>query len=191
MELALIVDVTGSPRTWATPCDAVGFYVCDKVVWETGSTITTLRGGINRVTQLQSSQTISSIIGVRGYCKDGAEHNIVRMSRKLLYARDHNICAYCGEEYQIGQLTIDHVLPSSRGGKNDWTNCVTSCQRCNQSKGNKTPEEWGTKLVYVPYAVNRYEKMILSNRNIMADQMEFLIGRVPANSPLRNRLEAA
>lgn len=188
MDLALIVDVTGTPRAWATPCGAVGFYVCGKVVWETGSVITTLRGGINNLTQKQSTQTISSIIGVRGYCKDGSETNIVRMSRKLLYARDHNICGYCGGEFHIGELTIDHVLPKSRGGKDTWTNCVTSCQRCNHAKGNKTPEEWGTKLVYVPYAVNRYEKMILSNRNILADQMEFLIGRVPPNSPLRSKV---
>lgn len=185
MDLSLIVDMAGSPRAWATPQDAVGLYVCDKVIWETGSKIRTLYGGINRITQIQSSQSVSSIIGVRGQVKD---YPTVRMSRKLLYARDHNICAYCGDEFTVGQLTIDHVLPRSRGGRDTWTNCVTSCQDCNQSKGNRTPDEWGIKLIYVPYAVNQYEKMILSNRNILADQMEFLISRVPADSPLRYRM---
>lgn len=188
MDLALIVDVTGNPRTWATPRNAVGFYVCDKVIWEAGSEITTFRGGINSITKKQSTQTINSIIGVRGYCKSSVEYSTVRMTRKLLYARDYNVCAYCGEEFGLTQLTIDHVLPRSRGGKDTWTNCVTSCQKCNQSKGNKTPDEWGTKLLYVPYAVNTYEKMILSNRNILADQMEFLIGRIPESSPIRKKI---
>ena len=48
------------------------------------------------------------------------------------------------------KLTIDHVIPRSRGGKNDWLNLVTACKKCNQKKGNKTPEEAGMPLLKKP-----------------------------------------
>jgi 5-methylcytosine-specific restriction endonuclease McrA len=102
----------------------------------------------------------------------------------VLYARDRHVCAYCGDIFHWRQLTIDHVLPKSRGGKNTWTNTVSACKPCNLRKGNKTPEEAKMHLLYVPYAVNVFERMILQNRNILADQMDFLISRVPKHSRL-------
>lgn len=55
--------------------------------------------------------------------------------------RDNNICQYCGYRFAMEQLTMDHVLPKSRGGTNSWDNLVTACKKCNQKKGNKTPKE--------------------------------------------------
>ena len=62
----------------------------------------------------------------------------IKLNRKRIYKRDNFECVYCGSQKE---LTIDHVLPRSRGGKNSWTNLVTCCQKCNLKKGNKTPEE--------------------------------------------------
>jgi 5-methylcytosine-specific restriction endonuclease McrA len=73
-------------------------------------------------------------------------------------------------------------MPKSRGGKNNWTNVVAACKPCNHRKGNKTPEEAKMHLLYVPYVPNIFEKMILRNKKILADQMEFLIGRIPKHS---------
>jgi len=62
----------------------------------------------------------------------------IRASRPRVYKRDHYQCVYCGSNKD---LTLDHVIPKSRGGGNEWTNLVTSCFKCNLKKGNKTPEE--------------------------------------------------
>jgi 5-methylcytosine-specific restriction endonuclease McrA len=62
-----------------------------------------------------------------------------KISRRALFARDDWSCVYCGETG--GRLTLDHVLPRSRGGESVWENVVTSCAPCNLRKGNRTPEE--------------------------------------------------
>lgn len=64
-------------------------------------------------------------------------------SRNGILKRDRNTCQYCGSRYQ---LTLDHVIPKSRGGEDTWSNLVTSCHPCNNKKGNKTPEEAGMVL---------------------------------------------
>lgn len=61
----------------------------------------------------------------------------VRFSRKNLYLRDLYQCQYCAETFESGDLTIDHVLPVSKGGKTEWTNVVAACSACNLKKGNK------------------------------------------------------
>ena len=65
--------------------------------------------------------------------------NRVPFSKKNVLVRDGFKCAYCGKESR--RLTIDHVVPKSRGGKTIFENCVSSCKPCNNKKGNKTPTE--------------------------------------------------
>lgn len=65
-------------------------------------------------------------------------------SRALILKRDRHTCQYCG--YAGPNLTIDHVIPSSKGGQNTWQNLVTSCLECNNCKDNRTPEEWAAAL---------------------------------------------
>lgn len=62
----------------------------------------------------------------------------LRPNRTRIYKRDNHECVYCGSKKD---LTLDHVLPKSRGGTNEWTNLVTSCFKCNLKKSNRTPEE--------------------------------------------------
>lgn len=68
-------------------------------------------------------------------------------SRKSIHMRDGNKCVYCGS---TRNLTIDHIIPTSRGGSNSWSNMVCCCNSCNTRKGNKTPEEVGMKLRKIP-----------------------------------------
>jgi 5-methylcytosine-specific restriction endonuclease McrA len=63
------------------------------------------------------------------------------LSRRTVLARDHYTCQYCGERLPKGQLTIDHVMPRSRGGETRWGNVATACGPCNRRKGDRTPEE--------------------------------------------------
>lgn len=71
----------------------------------------------------------------------------VKIKRERIYKRDGWKCVYCESKRN---LTIDHVLPKSRGGKNTWSNLVTCCNSCNAKKNNKTPEEANMKLLVVP-----------------------------------------
>lgn len=74
----------------------------------------------------------------------------VKLSRRNLFARDGNRCQYCGKKFPPSELTIDHVLPRSQGGKTTWDNVVCACVRCNVAKGGRTPEQARLKLVSVP-----------------------------------------
>ena len=65
--------------------------------------------------------------------------NRVPFSKKNVLIRDGFRCAYCGDEKR--KLTIDHIIPKSRGGKTDFENCVASCKSCNNKKGSKIPSE--------------------------------------------------
>jgi 5-methylcytosine-specific restriction endonuclease McrA len=74
----------------------------------------------------------------------------VKFSRQNIYARDKYRCQYCGESKCTEDLTCDHVLPKSRGGKTEWTNIVTCCIPCNRKKGRRTPEEARMRLIRKP-----------------------------------------
>ena len=76
----------------------------------------------------------------------------VRMSatRKNIYWRDKYTCQYCGEKQSYGNLTLDHVVPKSRGGLGGWENLVSACVPCNQKKGCKTPYEASMTLLKEP-----------------------------------------
>ena len=104
------------------------------------------------------------------------------LTNSLLFARDQNVCMYCGQPFEATELSRDHVIPTSKGGKDRWTNCVTACRRCNNRKGNKTPEQAGMELLAIPFVPNRYEFFFLSNHNVLADQMDFLKSRFSKNS---------
>ena len=73
-----------------------------------------------------------------------------KISRRALFARDGWRCQYCGNE--SGKLTLDHVVPRSRGGESSWENVVTSCAPCNLRKGNRMLEEVGMRLHAPPRA---------------------------------------
>lgn len=72
----------------------------------------------------------------------------LRANRARIYKRDNHQCVYCGSNKN---LTLDHVMPKSRGGSNDWTNLVTSCFKCNLKKSNRTPEEAKMVMRHKPY----------------------------------------
>lgn len=72
------------------------------------------------------------------------------LSRRTVLARDHYTCQYCNAQPGKAQLTIDHVLPRSRGGETRWENVVTACAACNRRKGDRTPVEATMPLLRQP-----------------------------------------
>lgn len=72
------------------------------------------------------------------------------LSRKNILLRDRNTCQFCGHQFPASELTLDHVMPRSRGGHSSWENLVACCYQCNNRKGDRTPEEAGLRLVRRP-----------------------------------------
>lgn len=79
-------------------------------------------------------------------------YKVVRFSRKNVLLRDRYRCQYCGKEFPPNFLTLDHVVPTSQGGKTEWDNVVTACKTCNIKKGNRKPSEVGMILLKKPKA---------------------------------------
>jgi 5-methylcytosine-specific restriction endonuclease McrA len=70
------------------------------------------------------------------------------LNRHNIFKRDQNECQYCGAKKT---LTIDHVIPKSKGGQTNWQNLITACHRCNTEKGDRTPDQAGLMLKYLPF----------------------------------------
>jgi 5-methylcytosine-specific restriction endonuclease McrA len=79
----------------------------------------------------------------------------VRLNRRNIFARDANLCQYCGKRFPTNELSLDHVLPTCRGGDTSWENLVCACVRCNVRKGGRTPQEAGMKLIKKPIRPKR------------------------------------
>lgn len=172
--LILRLDVAGQPVKWIPWQEAVCIYTRGMVAWTAGDHLFPLRAGISRLTGQQSIIEINSIIAVKGEYKRRYSKSVPPLTNRELFRRDHHLCLYCGREFRESELTRDHVLPISRGGKNLWSNVVAACKRCNAHKGGLTPEEAHMPLLAVPYIPNIAEYLVLRNRRILADQMEFL-----------------
>lgn len=181
--LILTLDQNGIPHRWITWQHAVWYYAKERIAWETGSPAFTVNGGKCRDTGEVSSVTSASIIAIRGKAMAMKGFNQTPpLNNRELFHRDRNVCAYCGGLFSHAKLTRDHIIPYSRRGQDTWMNVVTSCRSCNERKGNRLLEEAHMQLLYAPYIPNRAEFLILANRRILADQMEFLKQHVAAQS---------
>ena len=89
-------------------------------------------------------------------------HQTRALSRKNILLRDRNTCQYCGAAMASGELTLDHVIPRSRGGLSTWENLVACCHSCNRRKGNQLPHEASMNLMREPRAFNLH-----TSRHIM------------------------
>ncbi|MEM9353254.1 MAG: HNH endonuclease [Planctomycetota bacterium] len=79
----------------------------------------------------------------------------VRLNRRNIFARDANQCQYCGKRFPTSELSLDHVLPTCRGGGTSWENLVCACVKCNVRKGGRLPKEAGMKLIREPVRPKR------------------------------------
>lgn len=185
--LILTLDVHGVPHRWVTWQHACFYYAKEQVAWAAGEHCFTFHGGLSRLTGARSEIVANSIIAIKGralatksFCA------IPPLNNRELFHRDRHICAYCGGGFPSLRLTRDHIIPVSQGGRDIWMNVVTACRSCNQRKSGHTPELAGMELLYAPYVPNKAEYLILCNRNILADQMDFLARHVPAQSRWKN-----
>lgn len=81
---------------------------------------------------------------------DRVKRPTLRLSRKNIYLRDNHTCQYTGRKLPSSELNLDHVIPTSRGGKTSWENLVCCCVEVNSIKGDRTPAEAGLTLIRRP-----------------------------------------
>ncbi|MEY2953632.1 MAG: hypothetical protein RLZZ401_1719 [Pseudomonadota bacterium] len=180
----LKLSAQGLPQSWITLEQAVIHYAAEEVRWEMGAQVAVFHGGNNAVTGEQSIITVNSIIGTRGVPNINPFDLRPGLTNSKLFARDRNVCAYCGALLHETDLTREHIVPFAQNGRDHWMNVVTACRTCNHRKSSRTPEQAGMPLLYAPYVPSLWEDFILRNRRILADQMEFLIVHLPRTSRL-------
>ena len=179
--LVLTLDMAGLPQGWVALEEAITYHAKQLVAWSMGNMLAEFHGGYQN-NGTRSCIATKSILAIKGSITRHA--HTPGLTNPLLFARDRQLCAYCGQQFALRDLSRDHVAPVSKGGKDSWTNSVTACRHCNTRKANRTPEQAGMPLLYVPYVPNRHEHFILRNRYILADQMEYLMAGVPKTSRL-------
>jgi 5-methylcytosine-specific restriction endonuclease McrA len=91
-----------------------------------------------------------SVVRLNGYRK--VPYKKIILTKKNILKRDNHKCMYCGRSDL--PLTIDHIIPKSKGGDDSWENLVAACMPCNNKKGDRTPDEADMKLRAKPYAPN-------------------------------------
>jgi len=103
---------------------------------------------IDWIRSVNFSLQIPRVIRLLGY--DKVPRQGLRFNRRNIFARDANSCQYCGQHFPSSELSLDHVVPRSRGGEMSWENIVCCCVSCNVRKGGRTPKEAHMKLIRPP-----------------------------------------
>lgn len=177
--LILRVNKSGQPMNWIDWQEAILLYARGQVVWWLGDDPLRFHGGFNRIQNRRSFIDVHPIVAARGVIKRSRFTAEPPLNNRELFRRDGHTCMYCLTELPDRQLTRDHLIPVSRGGKDEWENVVAACRFCNQKKADRLIQESGMRLHAVPYAPNYAEWLILQNRHILADQMAFLQAQCP------------
>lgn len=116
---------------------------------------------------------VPEIISLKHF--DKLPNSLVTFNRRNIFKRDRFTCQFCGKQPDRQELTIDHVLPRSRGGTSTWTNCVLACLNCNRRKADRLPQEAGMRLRTKPVrprwspAYSRHCLQIQSWRSFVSD----------------------
>lgn len=190
----LALDKHYEPHQWLTVEEAMIAEAKDQVLERLGESIFVYRGGTNRL-GVDSRLETSSIIVIDGIAPYRNINKPPALTNTALFQRDRFLCGYCGQKFKAMDLTRDHIMPRSKGGLDTWMNVVCSCKGCNSLKddtrpGQKLPKDSNRRQIlgpqgtgymdpiFVPYTPCRAEHMIMRNRNIKSDQMQFLLERV-------------
>jgi hypothetical protein len=185
MVAVLQLDSAGVAHRWISVQDAAIYGAKGLVLWEIGAPVVTLRGGRNAATGRLSTLDVAPVIALAGGAWCAQEFRTPAVERRLIFARDRYTCAYCAQRFAESQLTVDHIVPASRGGAYSYMNLLAACRACNARKGARSCEEARMLPIWAPYLPCRNEAFLLANRKVLADQYEYLAARLPKHSRLR------
>lgn len=194
MSLILALDASYNPSSWIDWKTCVTLKVKGCLSKEFGDPNSLKRGGISRMTGLRSEIELYPIVALKDFIN--TKFKVTPLTNGNLFIRDQHTCGYCGRVHRSEKLSRDHIIPVSKGGPNIWTNVITACKVCNHEKGDRSVQEWNAwsekkglgsrELLFLPYTPSPYEKLILQNKKILTDQMEFIKDFLPEHSRLRN-----
>lgn len=120
------------------------------------------------IRSIDSTYPYPSIIKINRYVT--APYRGVVLTRYNVFKRDAHKCQYCGTK---NDLTLDHLIPKSKGGKTTWKNIVTACKKCNAKKGDGNPKEAGLTLKREPYRPSPFMFLADVNGNIKEEWLPF------------------
>ena len=155
------VHVFSAPRTFCLLCKGIA----EVVHWEDGAFQTYDFENWSELSELKATvgdedehddwvRTVHSRIQVPRVIRllhyDRVPRNSVKFNRRNIFLRDEHRCQYCSRRLSQQKLSVDHVMPRSRGGGNTWDNVVCACLTCNVRKGGRTPAEAGMHLLRPP-----------------------------------------
>ena len=118
---------------------------------------------------------LPTVIRLRYYVR--VPYKEIPLTRRNLLERDRHTCQYCS--YKGEQLTLDHIVPRSRGGGDSWENLVAACVRCNVRKGNRTPREANMRLrtqPRKPYSSLHFDIVKHTQGNLNQEWKKYVIG---------------
>lgn len=113
----------------------------------------------DKINSPTTSIIVPDTILVMNYADYPKRRIILKYSRRNVFMRDHLTCQYCGKKGTVDTLTIDHIVPKSKGGLNTYENVVSACKPCNNKKRDRYLSESGMKLLSTPIAPNWYNKV--------------------------------
>ncbi len=151
MNRALLLNSDFTPLRFISDHDAITLFYKGKI-----EVITGLNGAPSEWDEVFNSPSTSIRVPatVRLLKRVNKKWKPPRFRKKVLFNRDSWKCQFCGVKLCSNTITIDHVMPSSRGGELSWSNCVSACKSCNKKKANRTPEEAGMRLLQRPVMPN-------------------------------------
>ena len=94
-------------------------------------------------------------------------HNAIPYSKRGVFTRDQYICQYCGETLNQSNATVDHIIPKAKGGKTSWVNCVCSCKRCNNMKGDRDLHDTPFNLKKIPIRPKVADYIRIQSKRVM------------------------
>ena len=130
----LLLNFSYEPLGTIGVARAICMQVCDKLYVEE-------HDGENVLRSPSTEFKVPSVVRLRSYINVRRKRRENTMKRVRIYIRDRYCCQYCGEQKHAKDLTLDHILPRAQGGATTPQNLVSACKKCNQRKGNRTPEQ--------------------------------------------------
>jgi 5-methylcytosine-specific restriction endonuclease McrA len=119
-----------------------------------------------------------SVVRLKKYVRAFKRSMSARCTRRNILVRDRFTCQYCGEKCSMNSITVDHVIPKSRGGATVWNNVVAACHPCNRRKADKTLHEANLILATVPRKPSWADLVEESNRELIDSWRPFLLTMV-------------
>lgn len=185
LPLVLALNRSYEPLDWIDYEEYAIKYAKGDILASLGQHETTLHGGTNARTGLQTTLIMDSIVVVDSTISPYAYTKATpALTNDALFLRDLFTCGYCGQKLNRHKLTRDHIIPVSKNGPDTWMNTMTACRGCNGAKDNLSLEQSGMQLLWAPYTPSRLEYFLLKGRNVLADQAQFILNLLPKESRL-------